>query len=177
MKWEIEGIKPEPWADFFNIPYECTKSTKLQAFQYQIIHRYIPTKKFLFVRSITDSPHCKHCKGLDTIVHYFVSCPRVAVFWETVFKFVSKNLSESLEPNVNNILFGILSVPPIINLLIIIAKHYIHTRKMEDLPLVWQSYLAYVSDIFQTEKRAAAGCPKLRAAVSDKWNKIDLLNI
>ena len=176
MKWEIEGIEPGPWADLFNIPYVCTKSTKLQAFQYQVIHRYIPTRKFLFVRRIADNPHCTQCNDIDTITHYFVSCPRVAVFWDTVFEFVNRYLSEHLEPNANNILFGSLSVPPVINLLIILAKHFIHTRKMENAPLAWQPYLAYVSDTFQIERRAAAGCQKLRAAVREKWKKIEFEN-
>ena len=176
MKWEIEGIEPGPWDDLFNIPYVCTKSTKLQAFQYQVIHRFIPTRKFLFVRRIVDNPHCTQCNDLDTITHYLVSCPSVAVFWDTVFEFVNRNLSEDLEPNANNILFGSLSVPPVINLLIILAKHYIYPRKMENRPLTWKSYFAYVFDIFQTERRAAAGCQKLRAAVRDKWKKIEFEN-
>ena len=53
---------------------------------------------------------------------------------------------------------------------------YIHTCKMENVPLAWQAYLAYVSDAFEIERQAAAGCQKLRAVVREKWKKIEFEN-
>ena len=78
---------PDDWADVFRIPYTCTKSTKLQAFQYQVIHRYIPTKRFLFVRHIVDRPNCFKCNDDDTITHHLFRCPRVLNFWNDVFAY------------------------------------------------------------------------------------------
>ena len=49
-KWESEGLATDSWSDVFNTPYSCNRSTKLQSFQYQTIHRYIPTRKFLSLK-------------------------------------------------------------------------------------------------------------------------------
>ena len=58
QRWQNEGFDHISWSDVMLMPYKCTKSTKLQAFQYQIIHRFIPTNKYLYVRGIKESAAC-----------------------------------------------------------------------------------------------------------------------
>ena len=169
-KWEFEGFIPDKWSDVFLLPYICTRSTKLQAFQYQIIHRYIPTRKFLFVRRITDDPNCNRCNNVDTLAHHFFSCPTVADFWDIVMGYINTYYTEFINPSANDILFGITNVSPVINLLIILAKHYIHACANRKIPLVFNSYLAYVTDVYRTERRAAAGCLELFPIFIDKWS-------
>ena len=48
-RWEYEGLAPQKWSDILYLPYTCTRSTKLQSFQFQVIHRYVPTKKFVYL--------------------------------------------------------------------------------------------------------------------------------
>ena len=74
-KWEREDVNPDNWSKLFLIHYICTPSTKLQAFQCQIIHRHTPTRKFLYVRQVIDSPRCERCNDIDTLMHLFCCCP------------------------------------------------------------------------------------------------------
>ena len=106
------------------------------------------------------------------MIHYFVTCPKVAVFWDAVFNFINKQFHSTLQPDVNNILFGILSVPPITNLLIILAKHHIYYRNTQKLPLDLQAYLAYVTETYKIERQAAAGCQKQELIMREKWKGI-----
>ena len=70
-RWQKEGLGQANWSNVIYLSYNCTKSTKLQAFQFQLMHRFIPTNKFLFVRGIVESPACRRCTSDDTIIHYF----------------------------------------------------------------------------------------------------------
>ena len=168
-KWESKGFAPDSWSDIFNIPYSCTRSTKLQSFQYQIIHRYIPTRKFLSVRRIVDDSSCNRCNDVDTITHHLVRCPIVFAFWKSVFAYIAAHYSELIHPSDHNILFGIINAPPVVNLLIILAKHYIHARASQPEPLIFSSYMAYVGNVYETERRAAIGCSTLNIVFKEKW--------
>ena len=117
-KWEGEGFSPKDWSDIFTVPYTCTKSTKLQSFQYQIIHRFTPTRRFLCIRKIVDSPACLRCKGVDTIIHHFYDCPKVAKFWSDVAKYIREHGYASCQLDRFEVLFGIPNAPAVINLLI-----------------------------------------------------------
>ena len=46
-RWEFYEYNVSSWKKVFRIPYICTKSTKLQTLQYRILHRYIPTRRYL----------------------------------------------------------------------------------------------------------------------------------
>ena len=37
-KWESYGIQPRSWKTIFEIPYKCTKSTRLQSLHYRIVN-------------------------------------------------------------------------------------------------------------------------------------------
>ena len=174
-KWEREDVNPDNWSRLFLIPYICTRSTKLQAFQYQIIHRYIPTRKFLYVRKVIDSPRCERCNDIDTLMHHFCSCPAVVNFWESVFGYINDHLSEPIQRNNHNIIFGIADAPSVVNLLVIIGKHFIHSNAVQRTQLVFHAYLAYVKDVYQTERRAAVGCVESLNKLSKKWELFPLL--
>lgn len=168
-RWEEERIVPSEWKQVFRIPYTCTKSTKFQSFQYQIIHRYIPTRKFLFVRHIVDSPKCNQCNDVDTISHHFLGCPRVTKFWDELFTYLSKYFKNMSKLDLNVILFGMLSGPPVLNLLIILGKHYVHSCSANQRPLIFNNYLSYVEDMRDIERRAAAEDLNLITAFRRKW--------
>lgn len=168
-RWEREGFIPDEWVKIFRNPYTCTKSTKLQAFQYRVIHRFIPTRRFLFVRHIVDSPKCLQCKENDTITHHFFGCPRVAKFWEDVFKYIHGRFRERWQLNVNVIIFGMLDAPPVISLLILMGKHYIHSCAMHQRQVSFDAFMSYVEDMRRTEQQAAMGDSDLTSTFKNKW--------
>ena len=56
-------------------PFKQICSTKLQWFQVSIIHRLLPTKKYLYDIKAVDSPNCYFCCQEETIPHMLWSCP------------------------------------------------------------------------------------------------------
>ena len=160
-RWENEGLAQQSWNKVMIAPYKCTKSTKLQTFQYQIIHRYIATNKFLFVRGLVDSASCKHCQSIDTIIHYFYACQTVRVFWNRVLQFINKNTYPTrYTPNVSNVLLGIFDASPIVNLLILLAKHYLYVTKSNERIIRIEAYIGYVKSVHDAEMKAASDCDR-----------------
>ena len=114
------------WDKVFKIPYTCTKSTKLQTLQYRILHRYLPTQRYLFIRNVTETPECRQCKQMDTIEHFLFECDKIRPIWNKIF--TKLNLM-----NVNvmqMVIFGALGKKSAINLLIILVKQYIVQCKL-----------------------------------------------
>ena len=85
MKWktlhEDFDMSEEEWTDVFLRPYICLRETKLQSFQYKIIHRIINCNKKLFNMKIKNSPVCTYCDQTDDIGHFFFLCKDVYEFW------------------------------------------------------------------------------------------------
>ena len=78
LKWktlhEDFYMSEEEWTDVFLRPYICLRETKLQSFQYKIIHRIINCNKKLFDMRIKNSPLCTYCDQTDDIGHFFFLC-------------------------------------------------------------------------------------------------------
>ena len=49
-RWESYGVQPQSWREVHEMPYKCTKSTRLQSLHFRIINRCIPTRKYLYTR-------------------------------------------------------------------------------------------------------------------------------
>ena len=170
-RWQNEGLGQPSWSVVMNIPYQCTKSTKLQTFQYQILHRFIATNKFLYVRGIVESASCRYCQCIDTIIHYFFACQKVREFWNKVFQFINRNtFPERHIVNVSNIIFGIIDAPPVVNLIILLGKHYLYICKRNERMLSIDSFLEYVRKVRCTEMTAANDCSKKMMKTKCKWS-------
>ena len=125
-RWEHYGRSMASWDKVFRVPYTCTKSTKLQTLQYRILHRYLPTRRYLFIRNVTESPECRQCEQMDTIEHFLFECGILRPLWNAIF--MKLNLT-----NVNmieTVIFGALGKKSAINLLIILVKQYIVQCKL-----------------------------------------------
>lgn len=58
------------WSNIYQAPYKSDCDTKLQAFQFQLLHRFIPCNRFLRNIRIKDDDKCSFCPGQDTIQHF-----------------------------------------------------------------------------------------------------------
>ena len=84
-----------------------------------------------------------------------------------VFQFINRNtLPERHIVNVSNILFGINDAPPVVNLIILLAKHYLYVCKRNERMINVDSFLEYVEKVQRTEMMAAKDCKK----ELKKWN-------
>jgi len=130
-KWAEEGFNVDDWRKFYEIPYKCCISTRLQSLQYRILNRYIPTRKYLFTRDIIGSKLCRKCFVIDDLKHFFYECPDVAHLWGNILRQL-KNMFELPDYfiNVETIFFGFLASPSVVNLIILVCKQYIVNRKL-----------------------------------------------
>ena len=87
------------------MPFQCTLNTKLQAFQYKIIHRLLGTRKMLKLCNITQEDTCIWCQdNTETITHLFVTCPVVGALWDEIREWLNQFLECDI--NTETIIFG-----------------------------------------------------------------------
>lgn len=115
--------------------YSSTRKTKLQAFQFKLIHRIVPCRTYLKQIRIVDSDKCPICGKKDSIIHFFYWCETVAAFWSGVcgwFKRAEEEIYlDHLTPE--EFLFGIPKDhrhSAIINNIVLNVKYYIHREKL-----------------------------------------------
>ena len=49
------------WREIFCKPIIITKDTQLRWFQFRILHRLLPTGRYLYLRHLTETPMCDFC--------------------------------------------------------------------------------------------------------------------
>ena len=131
-KWEHSYCIDEDWSTVFALPYSCTRDTRLQAFQFRIIHRILPCRKWLHTLTVVDSDLCIICSDVDDIEHFLFSCPTTKMFWDHLEKWWNRLQLCNVSLTLKHIVFGIyydLSYFAEINFIILLAKHYIYIRK------------------------------------------------
>lgn len=73
------------WNKLFELPFKSTQDSKLHWLQYQILHRIVPTNKYLFnILKKAESAVCTFCKiDEESIDHLFYECniPVVNELW------------------------------------------------------------------------------------------------
>ncbi len=73
------------WIRIFKLPFKTVRDTKLQTFQYRILHHIIPCNEWLFNIKIKNSNICSLCNETDTLPHFFVKCRKVNNVWKYWF--------------------------------------------------------------------------------------------
>ena len=78
-KWiATEGVD---WAEVHKLLFICVKETKLQCFQYNMLHRILPTNTFLFRIGCKNTPKCRFCNiQNETIEHFFMNAPTLSIY-------------------------------------------------------------------------------------------------
>ncbi len=71
-KWTIgypkfENVEQTLWKNIFCSAFHITWQTKLQSFQYRILHRTITCRKKLYDMKLVDSPNCLYWNNIDDI--------------------------------------------------------------------------------------------------------------
>ncbi len=141
LKWcetyhDFKNADPKTWHGIFKLPFQIIRETRIQTFQYKILHRVILCNKWLFNIKIKTSELCDYCKDIDDIPHFFFHCPKVKIFWNSILQWLenisnlqlrnSPILKECLIfgfPECNTVVKGNMSV---INFCIIYIKYYIY---------------------------------------------------
>ncbi len=72
----------------YNNIVHTTRETKLQSFQYRILHRTITCRKILYDMKLVDSPNCLYCNNIDDIKHFLLSGEKTRNFWQSFVSMV-----------------------------------------------------------------------------------------
>ena len=85
LKWEKllnHSIDHTDWKKFYNLPLIATKETYIKTLQFKILHRIVPTNKWLYMCRLTETPNCTFCNiHKETIEHLFWECYYTKNLW------------------------------------------------------------------------------------------------
>ena len=171
MKWEQLFDQTElNWKEIHETPFKCTIDTKLRYFQYKIIMSIIATNRFLFKCKIIGSNLCDFCvMHQETLTHLFYECPYVQEFWGQIKRYLEEK-GIVFELSLKNILLGTQNGDKLSNFIILCAKYYIYTCKLNNkVPNVVQ-FKNVLNERKQVEKIIAIKNDKLEKH-NKKWSK------
>ena len=158
-KKRVKHIENSPvnWKNTYYLPFLCTRETKLRVFQFKFLHRRIATNDFLCKIGIKQVDSCSFCgETTETLAHLFWNCKHTQVFWKKLREWVPQNIVDlkdiflsssvclGLVENVCNIL---------LHHLLLIARHYIYSCKLQKVSPKMQVYLQLVSSSMKIEKK------------------------
>jgi exonuclease III len=146
------------WKKIFVSGRKTTSDVKLRWLQYRIVHRIIPTNRYLHIRKVIDSAECTFC-GTDeeTIEHLFYECTHVASFWNNLLITIKEKCIHCYNLTFPRqlILFGTcqnFGTDKVIDLIIILAKFHIYMCKWKKIRPDLTCFLRILKDRFNLEK-------------------------
>ncbi|XP_078590159.1 uncharacterized protein LOC144870234 [Branchiostoma floridae x Branchiostoma japonicum] len=161
-----------PWKQVFRLIYKTTICPRLRFFQFRMLHKFLPTRKMLYIWKLSDSPICIHCGNeQEDTLHLFWECPRVSQFWRDVKKWHERVSSEPLHIDLASVILGDLTVnsPRLNNTLILMAKFFIYKQQEKHLSL--NHFISYIKTSYKLEFIIASRKNKLAVHYS-KWGEI-----
>ena len=135
--------------EIHSLSFRMTKETKLNIFQFKLIHNILPHKVLLHKMKIVDSALCADCGGQETLRHLLVSCPSLRVFWSDVFAWWNSNSSRAVLFDEFKILYGYNAADPNFfpfNYFILNAKFHIFKQKLDAKPPALPALLAFLKE-------------------------------
>ena len=167
-KWN-QSFNNLKWKTIFKNAIKHSLDTQLQWFQLRLIHRILPTKKYLALCKLTDSSQCSFCNdNTESLSHLFWHCIHVRKFWEELQKLLYENCIHCTRFKFKEelILFGcaenVYTDKPM-NLIILFAKFYIYKCKFESNKPSLKPFLQQLANRIRIEK-TIANC-------NNKYNK------
>jgi len=134
------------FGEIYALPHKLME-TRLQSFQYKLLHRILPCKYNLHKWSISQSPSCNYCNCVDTIEHCFFYCNMSDRFWKSVAKWIESLYKVQIPIKITDVLFGIPhrktqdDMMYILNYVILCGKWYLYTSRKDDLPTSFSRYI------------------------------------
>jgi hypothetical protein len=161
---------------YFQHIYRLTKCTKLQHFQFKLLHRITATNKLLFKMKLKTSDKCSFCKThVESILHLFVECTIIKQFWNEMERWVGELTGIRVNFSPKSILFGNPEGLCILDLISLIGKQYIFACKVTDCHPRLTIMKAKIKDHYNREKIIAIhgqSMPRFEA----KWSILELDN-
>ena len=168
------------WEKIFTKIYITTGDVQLRWFQFRLIHRLLPTQRFLYLRKLKEDPICNFCnENEQTLDHLFYDCSKISTFWENlVSDFKSKcNHCDNLTLSKKLVIFGVANnfySDKVFDLIILIAKFFIYKNKLDNSIPTYNNFAIYLKNRYRIEKYLA--CVKgLQNQFQDNWSQYEQL--
>jgi len=81
------------WTAAYLSAKECTKNNKLIEFQYEFLHRRVPTGNFSLRIGLQGNENCSFCHTSEPLIqiHLFWSCHQTSHFWNRVTEWLTNS--------------------------------------------------------------------------------------
>ena len=165
QKWNQDcnlGQNEITWGATYQLAHKITKSIKLREFQFKLLHRRIPTNAFLTKIRVKENSNCSFCKKEpEKLVHLFWSCPKTALFWESIITRLKlcQIIPDSYSADMT-VSLGLRSdsskLQRQINFCFLIARHYIWLCKTKEAIPLLQGFLKHLKTIYNIQAQAEA---------------------
>ena len=157
IKWQNMFGNELDFKKIYSLVKLTTKSTKLQAFQFSLLHQYVPHNLRLHTMKIKESPNCQDCNLIDTIIHRFYYCPDIYTFWQRIAYLLNNTYHIDIDLNPETILFGLTAKPKdpvtkIINVCTIVGKYHIHLSRIKQQIPSLKVYIHFLRKTIQNEE-------------------------
>ncbi len=152
--WEREFEEHDfSWNVIFMLPYETTRETKLQSFQYKLLLRIYPCNMWVSKWKESVTSNCTLCDEADSLQHFFADCNVCKLFWLSLTQWWNEKTGAGCELQLTDILFGLLKQNMYdINLLILKGKYYIAKQKYLQKNIIFKSFLNGIKYDLNVEK-------------------------
>lgn len=155
-KWqdELELSGTYNWDDVFNRVYVVSDDRNLRWFQFQCLHRFLPTNKRLYMYGLSDTNKCRSCPMYqESISHLFWHCQCVALFWRQI-----KEAFRIDDLSIDRVILGVgceTCHADRLNLLILLAKKFIWSCRVSERPVTFQTFISQLQEYSRVEKHVA----------------------
>jgi hypothetical protein len=146
------------WKLIFSHCFKTTADVQLRWFQTRLLHRLLPTQRYLFLQKIVDSPTCNFCNQEEqTIPHMLHDCVVIQKFWTDLENMLKDKCQHCYNMGFSKelILFGVrlnTRTDKVMDLLLLLAKFYIYKCKLQDVYPNLQAFVAVLKNRFCIEK-------------------------
>ena len=88
-EWRVNYNLDENDQRLWRMAYECCSETKLLELQFKILHNIFGTGYLRHKMRLIETNSCFFCMEIDTLFHFFVTCPVAKQVWEEADKLIS----------------------------------------------------------------------------------------
>ena len=156
-KWDnmFEDLE---WKKIFPFCHKITQEAQLKWFQTRLLHRLLPTQKYLYLCKLVDSPDCNFCEQEEqTISHMLYDCTVIFQFWTDFQQMLKSKCQHCNNFSIDSelVLFGVkknIKTDKVLDLIILQAKFYIYKCKLQDLKPVISTFICLLKDKYTIEQ-------------------------
>ena len=155
QKWQAVSSRYLDWKTIYLMPSVSTMDMKLQECQFKIIHRILPTNKFLYLCNLSDTDQCYFCNSkVETISHLLFECDVVKSFWTDIFDWLYPMLDLLPLLNLENVIFGVENGEHsnLINQILLIVKRLIFVTKCKSENLSLPLFTGILKSCYSIEQ-------------------------